>query len=83
MNIFQRREMGLTIGNIRRATKQLLDDGTITTDTPRDEMAAAVLNQLVVENPKAFADPSLDWDALLAFIERLLPIILQIIALFA
>lgn len=46
------------------------------------EKAAAILDYLVQEDPKAFADPELDWDAILAFIEKLLPLILTIISLF-
>jgi hypothetical protein len=82
LTIRQRREMGLTAANIFRVTRELCRDGTIDKSTPREDVAQAVIDRLVIENPKAFADPSVDWDAILAFIEKLLPFILQIIALF-
>jgi len=78
----QRRRMGVTPRNIAKATRQMLADGTITKDTPKDEVAELVLERLVLDNPKAFADPTLDWDAILSFIERLIPLIMTIISLF-
>ena len=78
----QRREMGLTARNIYRVTRELARDGTIDKDTPKDDVTQAVMDRLVMDNPKAFADPSADWDAIFAFIEKLLPFIMQIIALF-
>lgn len=78
----QRRDMGLTFGNIMRATRVVVASGAIDADDPAEVVAAAVAQQLVVENTKAFADPSLDWDAVLAFIEKLIPIIMTLIALF-
>lgn len=78
----QRREMGLTLVNLIRVTRQLAADGVINKDTPQDEVRDAVLSKLAEENPVACADPTLDWDAILAFLEKLLPFILQIIALF-
>ncbi len=77
-----RRKLGLTIKNIRRATKALYKAGELE-DMGRAEIAAAVLDKITGENPKVFADPTLDWDALLDFIERLIPIILRLIELFA
>jgi hypothetical protein len=44
--------------------------------------AGQIAQELAVDNPKAFGDPSLDWDAILAFIEKLLPLILQLISIF-
>lgn len=79
LTIRQRRDMGLTLLNVRRVAKGLLDSGEITRDMPREEIAAAVLAVLTSENPKAFADPGVDWDALLSFIERLLAILLPFI----
>jgi len=42
-----------------------------------------VLSQLLEEKPAAFQDAALDWEAIFAFLERLIPLILQIIALFS
>jgi hypothetical protein len=78
----QRREMGLTVINVIRVTRQLASDGTISKDTPQDEVIDAVINQLVFENPKAAADPTIDWEAIAAFLERIMPLILTILSLF-
>lgn len=82
LTIRQRREMGLTAANIFRTTRELVRDGTITKDMDKDDITQVVVDRLVVDNPKAFADPGVDWDAVLAFIEKLIPFIMQIIALF-
>ena len=81
--IANRRKRGVTFINLIRVAGELEAEGEISKDMTADEIAAAVLERIVAENPKAFEDvEAVDWDALLAFIERLLPIILQIIGLF-
>ncbi len=77
----QRRDMGLSIRNIRRVTAELHKTGELQ-DMTREEVSAAVLDQLMSESPAAFQDAAIDWDNLLAFIERLIPLILKLIALF-
>jgi hypothetical protein len=79
----QRRRMGVTPLNMARVVKRLQQEREGFDEWTQEEIAAEVLNELVNENPKAFADAgAIDWDGLLALIERLLPIILQLIALF-
>ena len=75
----QRRELGLTIPSMVRAARKL---GKRLHPDP-DIASAQILQELVAENPKAFAKPGINWEAILAFIEKLLPIILQIISIFA
>jgi len=75
----QRREMGITFRNIRTKMKELKVEGRLE-DLDRSAAAALVLDELVADNPKAFADPSLDWDSLLSFIERILAIIARFIS---
>ena len=82
LTLRQRRAMGLTVRNMARAARELAADGSIDKDTPREDVAELVLEKIVTENPKAFADPGVDWDAILAFIEKLLPLILAIISMF-
>jgi len=71
----------VTFGKALRAAKALKKEGKLDGLT-KQEQAAAVLEYLVDDDPQAFADPSLDWDAILAFIEKILPLILKILALF-
>jgi len=77
----QRRAMGITPRNMIRVVREMEKDGSLES-VDQAELSAMVLDRLMTENPKAFADPSLDWDAILSFIEALLPVILKIIALF-
>jgi len=77
----QRRAMGLTVKNVRTILAAKQAAGELEGRTTED-IAAEVLADLVDQNPKAFADPAIDWDAILAFIEKLIPLILKIIALF-
>jgi hypothetical protein len=77
----QRRAMGITIRNIRLKMVEMKKDGRLD-GVAQSDVAAMVLDELISDNPKAFADPSVDWDGLFAFIERLIPLILKIMALF-
>lgn len=85
-NKLDRREMrraGLTVLNIRRRAKQMAKDGEITSDMTNEQIRDIVLDDLQAENSRAFEGfGAVDWDAILAFIEKLLPLILQLIALF-
>ena len=83
LGIRKRRAMGLTFRGIGKATAALMKSGEITGDEDHSIIAAAVLAKIQGDNPEAFADPGVDWDALIEFIERLLPIILQIIEMFS
>jgi hypothetical protein len=80
LTLIQRRKMGLTIANCARAAAKLRKAGTLSDDA--DVAAAQIAAELAGENPKAFQAAGADWGAILAFIERILPIILQLIALF-
>jgi len=81
LTIRQRREMGLTVANVRKVLVAKQKAGELDGKST-EELAVEVLNELVAANPKAFSDPAIDWDKLIAFIEKLIPLILKIIALF-
>jgi len=82
LTFIQRRKMGLTFGNCLRVARQLKKDGTLSEDD--DVAAAQIAAELAKENPKGFeGTTAIDWDAILAFIEKLLPLIMQIISMFA
>ena len=83
LSLRERRELGITWANVHAKAKELYKDGQISADMSRAEIAAMVFNEISADNPKAFADPTVDWDAIIAFIEQLLPLILTIIGLFS
>lgn len=76
----QMRQAGLTVLNVRRRARQMARDGEITSSMTREQIRDTVLDDLYAAEPRAMA--GVDWDAILAFIEKLLPLILQIIAMF-
>jgi hypothetical protein len=77
----QRRAMGLTFRSVRLELRAMQAAGDLEgKDT--STVSVEVVDRLMTKNPKAFADPSLDWDALLAFVERLVALLLKIFALF-
>jgi hypothetical protein len=77
------RRAGLTVLNVRRRVKQMARSGELTRDMSRDRIREIVMDDLMGDNPRAFENfGAVDWDAILAFIEKLLPLILQLIALF-
>lgn len=79
LTIRQRRELGLTIPNMLSAIRELRDAGEIDSTTNRAEMAALVAARLEQRNPEAFGAVGLNWEAILAFIEALLPILLKLL----
>jgi len=74
------RQLGLTIRELATIARELKAQGQLTGNRETD--AETILTKAIERNPKAFADPSLDWDAILAFIEKILPLILMILSLF-
>jgi len=73
----QRKKLGITFRNIRRVAKELKANGELSDNTAL--ASAEVLEVLTNENPKGFKDEAaaIDWDALLAFIEKLMAIIMK------
>lgn len=82
MTMRERRQRGLTLRNMLRVSRQLKESGELTKGMSDDEMAEAILEAIVTEDPKAFGEPGIDFDAILEFIKKWLPIIMSIIALF-
>ena len=56
----ERRRMGVTFRNVLRLTREMKAAGELE-DISQSEVAAAVLERIIAENPQAFADPSVDW----------------------
>lgn len=76
------RQAGLTVLNIRRRVKEMARNGELTSDMSREQIRDTVLDDLYGANPRAAGWVAINWDGLLAFIEKLLPLILQLIAIF-
>lgn len=77
------RRGGLTIVNVRRVAKDLARDGVLTNDMTSGEVREVMLDALHSENPKDFGRlTAINLDAVIAFIEKLLPLIMKIIAMF-
>jgi hypothetical protein len=76
LTLRQRRSMGLTLGDMLAAARDLRAAGAPVT-------AEAIRDHLASQRPQAFAPQAPNWDNILAFIERLLPLILKLMDLFA
>ena len=78
----QMQAMGITRRNVRRTGFRLLRQGKLR-GLNRQEISAEILDEIASENQDQFKDVvGVDWDSVLEFIERMLPLILQLIALF-
>jgi hypothetical protein len=86
LSIRERDKLGFTFRNIRKTTERLVESGEIDPKTmSRAEIAATVFSEISSTIPPESLKEyeAVDWDAVLAFIEKVLPLILQIIAIFA
>ena len=85
LTLRQRRQMGLTFRGSLQAARELNRRGEISKDMDSKEIAARIAEELMMTNAKAWAGaaPSIDWDAIIAFIEKLIPLILMLIELFS
>lgn len=82
MNWRKRRQAGVTVRNLVKAGKELKAAGALE-GLSDSEVAAALLSKVTRGNEEVLADPSFDWDSILSFIEKLLPLILKLIDLFS
>ncbi len=83
----ERRAMGLTIKNVRRILKEMDAQGELE-GKDSSVLAVEVLTQLVEEKPQAFQELRAgDWedffDMVLAWLEKLIPLIILLINLFS
>jgi len=83
LGFLQRRKLGLTWRNLRPIVKHLQEEGRIGNGNPSAD-AVLVMEELMAQNPEAWAAeaPTVDWDAIIEFLERLIPLILKILSLF-
>lgn len=89
LGVIQRRKLGLTFENALRVAKKLHQEGTLVTDDAQTA-TAQVAAAMVAENPETFkaaaSEDGRDWEqffnALVSFLEKLMPLILQLIEIF-
>ena len=83
IGFLERRRLGLTPIGVIAATRRLAKDGQINAAMDKDEICELVATEIMLQNAPAWAEaPEINWEAILAFIEKLIPIILALIALF-
>ena len=79
----QMRDLGLTVLSIRHRARQMARAGDLVASMTQKQIRDAILDDLLFDDPRDFDHLGApDWDAIIAFIEKLLPLILKIIALF-
>lgn len=78
----ERRRLGLTIPKMAGALKSLKEKGELEPGMDKALVAAMVFEELASENMEAYAAVDLDLDAILAFIEKFLPILMKILDFF-
>lgn len=82
LGLLERRRLGLTIGKVRPIVERLSSEGKIDKDNP-SAAAALVMHELMEQDPQAWGQAEMDWDAILAFLEKLIPLIITLINLFS
>lgn len=85
LGLLKRIKLGLTVKNLTPIVKDLKAKGELTGDSSVDSITVA--KALMEKNPQLFkAEAGADWeeffDALISFLEKLLPLILQLIEIF-
>lgn len=76
----QLRKMGITHRKLRPVLWEMYKAGELE-DKTLPQIREVLQYRLLDENPKAFADPSLDWDAIEEAFERIIRMILRLIEL--
>src|SRR3990172_3073278 len=70
------RHAGLTVLNVRRRAREMAREGEITATMTAEQIRDTVLDDLFLDTPYGWDDFSaIDWDAIIAFIEKLIPLI--------
>jgi len=86
-----RERLGMSISNMRRVTSELIKEGWVDDSCTNMEVSAMVMDRLMQNESQraetagevsAFADPKLNFDSILEFINKLMPIIMAILSLF-
>jgi hypothetical protein len=78
LTLRQTRELGLTLHNMASSYRELKAAGEIDDQSSEAETASAIAVHIASKNKAAFSNASLNWDAILAFISKWLPIIIAL-----
>ncbi len=83
-----RRQVGATFSNVKRILGELQsEDPKSFEESSAEELAIDVATRLVAENPQAFQNLERDWaeffELLIAFLEKIIPLIISIITIFS
>lgn len=82
LSLREARNMGITVQSVAQAVRELNEDGAIDAHSTDAEVSAQVAQKLFKQNTAAWGDPkTVNWDAILAFIEKLLPLIMALLGL--
>lgn len=73
----ERRELGLTVVNIMPIYRRMRESGELDAMSA-SEAAVVVADELQGTYPKAYEAAGVDWDAILAFIERIIELLLKL-----
>ncbi len=76
LSLRESRRLGITISSVRTHIKALKADGSIDANTSTAEISALVLDRISASDAKAFE--AVDLDSLLAFIEKLVELIMKL-----
>jgi len=82
LTLRQRLAMGLTLPKIAKVVLAMREADQLEGRSSR-EIALEVLGELQAANPAAFEDPEIDWDAVIAWIEKMVEFIMAIIEVIA
>lgn len=76
------RRLGITFLSVRSSLKELKASGAIDGSESNSELSVIVAEHIASkkENKAAFAKEGVDWDSLLAFIEKLIALIMRLFA---
>ena len=83
LTVRQRRQMGLTFRGVLQAGRELARRGEITKETDKETVKQLIAEELALTNTKAWSENvgAIDWDAVFAFIERLIELIMRLFVL--
>lgn len=78
-----RRSLGVNFFSVLQAAKTVVYDPEFEPST-RLDLSTAILEEIIGEKLKSarMTREGIDWDAVIAFIEKILPLILKILAMF-
>lgn len=84
LGVIQRRRMGLTVKNILAELKSMKDEGKLAAYASEEgvdvaNLSATIAGRLAEKRPADWQD--IDWDAVLAFIEKLLELLIKFLPL--